>query len=127
VKPHSRSALLGIVGAVSVLLSFIGATPATGKSPPIPTQKQIRACATAVTGVRPLTAEQVAECKAAALQTFLAETCSEGPSAFVIALMGDYRGIHGKDAHEWAIRAGRKPFLVRSDQTTQVVIAANIC
>jgi hypothetical protein len=127
VKPESRSALLGIIGAASVVLSFIVATPASAKPPPIPTQKQIRACASAVTGERPLTAGQVAECKAAALQTFLLEGCSKGPSGYVIDLMGDYRGIHGKAAHEWAIRSGHKPFLVRSDRTTQAVITANIC
>lgn len=81
----------------------------------------------AVTGNQPLDAGQVAGCKAAVLQIFLPEKCSEGPSGYVIDLMGGYRGIQGKAAHEWAIRAGHRPFLVRSDQTTQVVINANIC
>ena len=88
---------------------------------------QVQGCVRAVTGEQPLTAKQVAGCKAAALQTFISEKCSEGPPGYVIDLMGDYRGIHGKAAHEWAIRAGHRPFLVRSDHTTQVVIIANIC
>lgn len=126
-RATSRSALLGIAGTGLVILSCIAANPASGKSPPIPTQKQIRGCVMAVTGNQALTAGQVAGCKAAVLQIFLPEKCSEGPSGYVIDLMGDYRGIHGKAAHEWAIRAGHRPFLVRSDQTTQVVIDANIC
>jgi hypothetical protein len=81
----------------------------------------------AVTGGLPLTAWQVAECKVVVLHTFLPEKCSEGPAGYVIDLMGGYRGIHGKAAHEWAIRAGHRPFQVRSDQTTQVVLDANIC
>jgi hypothetical protein len=127
VKPESRFALLGIAAAAVVVLSCTVAIPASGKSPPIPTQRQVQACESAVTGERPLTAGQVAECKAAATQIFLPERCSEGPSGYVIDLMGDYRGIHGKAAHEWAIRSGHKPFLVRSDRTTQAVITANIC
>lgn len=123
----SRSPLLGIVAAGLVVLSCIAAIAASGKSPPIPTRKQIRGCVMAVTAKQPLTAAQVVGCKAAVLQIFLPEKCSEGPSGYVIDLMGDYRGIHGKAAHEWAIRAGHRPFLVRSSQTTQVVINANIC
>ena|ERR1700733_9982353 len=119
--------MVGLAGAGLVILSCVSAVPASGKSPPIPTQKQIRECVMAVTGERPLTSWQVAGCKAAVLQTFLPEKCSESPPGYVIDLMGDYRGIHGKAAHLWAIRAGHRPFLVRSDQTTQVVINANIC
>jgi len=81
----------------------------------------------AVTGGQPMTARQVAECKAVVLQTFLPEKCSEGPSGYLIDLMGGYRGIHGKAAHEWAIRSGHRPFRVESNQTTQVVLDANIC
>jgi hypothetical protein len=127
VSTRSRSTLLSIAGAGLVVLSCVAAIPASGKSPAIPTQKQVRGCVRAVTGDQPLTAQQVAGCKAAVLQTFLPEKCSEGPSGYVIDLMGDYRGIHGKAAHEWAIHAGHRPFQVRSDQTTQVVIIANIC
>jgi hypothetical protein len=118
---------LGFVGASLVVMSCVAAIPASGKPPPIPTQMQIRGCVRAVTGEQPLTVQQVAGCKAAALQTFISEKCSEGPPGYVIDLMGDYRGIHGKAAHEWAIRAGRRPFLVHGDHTTQVVIIANIC
>lgn len=127
VKAKPRTALLGIAGAGLVVLSCIAAIPASGKSPPIPTQKQIRGCVMAVTGKQPLTAGQVAGCKAAVVQAFLPEKCSEGPSGYVIDLMGDYRGIRGKAAHVWAIRVGHKPLLVRTDRTTQVVITANIC
>jgi membrane carboxypeptidase/penicillin-binding protein PbpC len=119
--------LLGMAGAALVVFSCIAAMPASAKSPPTPTQKQIQRCVIAVTGEQPLTAQQVAGCKAVVLQTFLPEKCSEGPSGYLIDLMGGYRGIDGKAAHEWAIRAGHRPFRVRSDQTTQVVIDANIC
>jgi hypothetical protein len=118
---------VGIAGAAAVVLSCLAATPAWGKSPPVPTEKQVRACVTAVTGAHPLTAGQVAECKAVVLQTFLPEKCTEGPPGYLIDLMGGYRGIRGKAAHDWAIRAGQRPFLVRSDHTTQVVLTANIC
>jgi hypothetical protein len=127
VKAKPRSALVGIVGSGLVVLSCVAATPASGKSPPIPTQKQIRGCVIAVTGEQPLTTGQVAGCKAAVLQTFLPVKCSESPPGYVIDLMGDYRGIQGKAAHEWAIRAGHRPLLVLSDRTTQAVINANIC
>jgi hypothetical protein len=127
VSTRSRSTLLGLVGASLVVLSCVAANAASGKPPAIPTQVQVRGCVRAVTGEQPLTAQQVAGCKAAVLQTFLSEKCSEGPPGYVIDLMGDYRGIRGKAAHEWAIRAGHRPFLVRSDHTTQVVIIANIC
>jgi hypothetical protein len=127
VRALSRSALLGIAGAGLVVLSCMAAIPASGKSPPTPTQKQIRGCVMAVTGGRPLTTRQVAVCKAVVLQTFLPEKCSDGPSGYLIDLMGGYRGVRGKAAHEWAIRAGQRPFRVRSDQTTQAVLSANIC
>lgn len=126
-RARSFFALLGIADAAVVIFSCIAAMPASAKSPPMPTQKQIQRCVVAVTGEQPLTAQQVAGCKAVVLQTFLPEKCSEGPSGYLIDLMGGYRGINGKAAHEWAIRAGHRPFRVRSDQTTQVVIDANIC
>jgi hypothetical protein len=74
-----------------------------------------------------LTSQQVAGCKAVVSQTYLPEKCAEGPSGYLIDLMDGYRGIHGKAAHEWGLRVGRRPFLVRSDRTTQAVLLANIC
>jgi hypothetical protein len=127
VRAPSRSALLGIASAGLVIFSCVAAIPASGKSPPMPTQKQMQGCARAVTGAQPMTARQVAECRTVVRQTFLPEKCSEGPPGYLIDLMGGYRGIHGKAAHEWAIRSGHRPFRVRSDQTTQVVLDANIC
>jgi hypothetical protein len=79
-----------------------------------------------VSGEEPSTARQVAGWKAAVPQGFLLEKCSQTPSGSLINFMGGYRGVHGKAAHAWAIRAGRKPLLVRSDQTTQDVVDAAI-
>ena len=50
----------------------------------------------AVTGKQPLTAGQAARCKAAVLQIVLPEKCSEGPSGYVIDLMGDDRAFAEK-------------------------------
>lgn len=120
-------ALLGLASVAMLAFPGIAGISAASKSPPVPTQKEIQGCVKAVTAEKPLTSQQVAGCKAAVLQTYLPEKCAKGPSGYLIDLMGGYRGIHGKAAHEWALRVGRRPFLVRSDRTTQGVLSANIC
>jgi hypothetical protein len=122
----TRATLCG--GAIAGLIAVSGLAefPASATSRPVPTHRQIEGCVKAVTGDKPLTARQVTGCRAAVSQTFLSEKCPQTPSGYLIDLMG-FRSIRGKAAHEWAIRAGRKPFLVRSDQTTQDVLDAAIC
>jgi hypothetical protein len=122
----TRATLCGVAIAGLIAVSGLAEFPASATSRPVPTHQQIEACVKAVTGDRPLTARQVTGCRAAVSQTFLSEKCPQTPSGYLIDLMG-YRGVRGRAAHEWAIRAGRKPFLVRSDQTTQDVLDAAIC
>jgi hypothetical protein len=122
----TRAALSGVAIAGLIAISGLVGLPASAASRAIPTHEQIEGCVKAVTGDKPLTARQVTGCRAAVSQTFLSEKCPQNPSGYLIDLMG-YRGVHGKAAHEWAIRAGRRPFLVRSDQTTQDVLDAAIC
>jgi hypothetical protein len=121
-----RASLCAAAISGLIALSELAGFPASATSRPTPTHRQIEGCVEAVTGDKPLTARQVTGCRGAVSQTFLSERCPQTPSGYLIDLMG-YRGVHGKAAHEWAIRAGRRPFLVRSDETTQNVLDAAIC
>lgn len=107
------------------------------KLPPYPTAQQVASCARAVTSTKPLTAAQVRGCKAAVWQTYGPEPCPKdptnpldtqyvGPSGYTIDLGHGYRGVKGKAAHEWAIRAGHRAFQV-SSATTQEQILSAIC
>ena len=57
-RARSFFALLGIADAALVIFACIAAMPASAKSPPMPTQKQIQRCVVAVTGEQPLTANK---------------------------------------------------------------------
>jgi hypothetical protein len=123
------------VGAVLIPVTEAGAAP---KLAPFPTQAQISACVKSVTSHKAMTAKQVATCKAAVWQTYITETCPKDrtnpldpnhvlPNGYLIQLGNGYRGITGKAAHEWAIRAGHKAFLVANDNVTEEQIEAHIC
>jgi hypothetical protein len=132
---------ISIIVSLIVLISLAVATPpstAGAKIAPFPTQAQIGTCIKAVTGHKPLTAKQVATCKAAVWQTYIPNPCPKdktnplstdyvAPSGYLIDLGHGYRSIRGKAAPEWAIRAGHKPFLVAHETVTQERIDAAIC
>ena len=122
----TRATLCGVASAGLIALSGLVGFPASATSRPTPTHGHLERCVKAVTGDKPLTARQITGCRAAVSQTFLLEKCPQTPPGYLIDLMG-YRGVHGEAAHEWAIRANRRPFLVRSNQTTQDVLDAAIC
>ena len=125
---------------VAAALLPMSAAGASSKIPPMPTQQQINSCVKAVTSHKPLTAKQVNGCLAAVWQTYLGQQCPQDPtntneiisgpyvkpSGYIISLGHSYRGIAGKAAHSWAIRAGSRPYQVKSSDTQQSIDAA-IC
>lgn len=93
---------------------LLGLPAGAMKLPPYPTAQQIAGCAKAVTSHKTLTAKQVRLCRTAVWQTFGNDPCPTSATATVtlIDLGHDYRGVHGKAAHKWAIVAGRKALLI---------------
>jgi hypothetical protein len=128
---------MAIVAAALVLLPA-GTASASSKPAPMPTQQQINACVKSVTSNKPMTAKQVRGCLAAVWQSYTPHPCPKDitnpldtqyvkPSGYLIDLGHGYRNIHGKAAHEWAVRAGHKPFMVANQKVTQEQIDAAIC
>jgi hypothetical protein len=133
------------ITTAAVLIAFVALSIATAsvtgakspKVPPFPTATQVAQCEKALTGHSRLNAKQVANCLVVVRQTYDPQPCPKDPtnpldsqyvkpSGYLIDLAGGYMGVHGSAAHTWAIRAGSRPFPVKSS-ATQGTIDAAIC